>query len=170
MTTVLAPDVAPEPVLEAPAGAAATAPAHRPLLTRPRVDTVVAVTVAVAVSLLPAVLPRTSASQAILTGVQVALAIGIVGLLRSVLRHWNVDIDRRFGRHRVPVLLICGFAVTVTVARAAAWQNGLHAAMGMAPAGATYWLRCLLGAALTVVFLVGIGRGIRWSIRKLVHL
>lgn len=168
MTTVITP--APEPVLDTSSGVVGSAPAHRPLLTRPRIDTVVAVTGAVAVSLLPAVLPRTSASQAIVTGVQVALAIGLVGLLRVVLRHWNIDIDRRFGRHRVPVLLVCGFAVTATVARAAAWQNGLHAAMGMAPAGATYWLRCLLGTALIVVFLVGIGRAIRWCARKLVHL
>ncbi|WP_227983243.1 alpha/beta-hydrolase N-terminal domain-containing protein [Nocardia spumae] len=143
---------------------------HRPILTRPRIDTVAAVTAAVVVSLLPAVLPRTSVSQAIMTGVPVAFAIGIVALVRMVLGRWRIDVDARFGRHRVPVLLICGFVATATAVRAAAWQNGMHAAMGMAPAGAGYWLRCLLGSALIVVLLVGTGRGLRWGVRTLVRL
>jgi uncharacterized membrane protein len=142
---------------------------HRPLHVRPRIDTVVAVTIAVVMSLLPAVLPRTSVSQAILTGVPVALAIGLSGLLHTTLRRWHIDLDARFGRHRVPILLICGFVVTAVVVRAAAWQNGLHAAMGEAPAGAAYWLRCALGAAVVVVVLVGAGRGMRWGIRKLLR-
>ncbi len=143
---------------------------HRPALTRPRIETLVAVTAAVVVSLLPAVLPRTSISQAILTAVPVALAIGMAALLRAVLGVWRIDIDQRLDRLRVPVLLLCGFVVTAAAVRAAAWQNGLHAAMGMAPAGAAYWLRCLLGTALIVGFLVGTGRGMRWGIRKLVRL
>ncbi|MDR7169499.1 putative membrane protein [Nocardia kruczakiae] len=142
---------------------------HRSLHVRPRIDTVVAVTIAVVMSLLPAVLPRTSVSQAIVTGVPVALAIGVAGLVRMTLGHWRFDVDERFGRHRVPILLVCGFVVTAVVVRAAAWQNGLHAAMGEAPVGAAYWLRCALGAAAIVVFLVGTGRGIRWGIRKLLR-
>ncbi|MBF4998454.1 hypothetical protein IRT45_14980 [Nocardia sp. BSTN01] len=138
---------------------------HRSLHVRPRVDTVVAVTLAVVISLLPAVLPRTSVSQAIVTGVPVALAIGVAGVVRMTLGHWRIDIDERFGRHRVPILLLCGFVVTAVVVRAAAWQNGLHAAMGEAPVGAAYWLRCALGAAAIVVFLVGTGRGMRWGAR-----
>lgn len=142
---------------------------HRSLHVRPRIDTVVAVTLAVVMSLLPAVLPRTSVSQAILTGVPVALAIGVSGLLRWTLSRWRIDIDERFGRHRVPILLICGFVVTAVVVRAAAWQNGLHAAMGEAPAGAAYWLRCAFGSAVVAVFLVALGRGMRWGIRKLLR-
>lgn len=143
---------------------------HPHLLTRPRIDTVVAVTLAVVLSLLPSVLPRTSASQAILTGVPVALAIGIAGLTRTTLGRWGFDVDARFGRHRVPVLLVCGFVVTAALVRAAAWQNGLHAVMGMAPTGAAYWLRCALGAALVVVLLIGLGRAIRWIVRACLRL
>ncbi|AHH17014.1 alpha/beta hydrolase family protein [Nocardia nova SH22a] len=161
MTAVITPVRAAEP---------AAPRRHHPALTRPRIETLVAVTAAVVVSLLPAVLPRTSVSQAIMTAVPVALAIGVVALLRKVLGYWRIDIDARLGRVRVPLLLVCGFVVTAAGVRAAAWQNGLHAAMGMAPAGAAYWLRCLLGAALIVAFLVGTGRGIRWGIRKLVRL
>lgn len=177
MTTVIAPprpetsarqpEPTPEhPTPEHPTPEHAESQRHRSVLTRPRIDTVIVVTLAVMVSLLPAVLPRTSASQAILTGVQVAVAIGLASLLRLVLRRWRIDLDERFGRYRVPVLLVCGFVVSATAVRAASWQNGLHAAMGMAPAGAMYWSRCLLGAVLVVVVLVGIGRGLRWALRK----
>lgn len=167
MTTVVVPHATrrPDRTVQPPAHRR-----HRPALTRPRIDTLIAVTAAVVVSLLPAVLPRTSISQAILTAVPVAFAIGMVALLRVVLGRWRIDIDERMGRLRVPVLLLCGFVVTASAARAAAWQNGLHAAMGMAPAGTAYWLRCVLGTALIVVFLVGTGRGMRWGIRKLVRL
>ncbi|WP_067893787.1 alpha/beta-hydrolase N-terminal domain-containing protein [Nocardia vaccinii] len=134
---------------------------------RPRVGTIVAVTIAAVVSLLPAVLPRTSPTQAVLTGVLVAVAIGIAGLGRIVLRRRGIDVEARWGHHRVPVLLLCGFAVIAATVNASHWQSGLRADMGMAPIGPVYWLRAAVGTAVLAAILVGASRGLRWVMRKM---
>ncbi|MBY8861261.1 hypothetical protein K7711_32625 [Nocardia sp. CA2R105] len=133
---------------------------------RPRVGTIAAVTIATVVSLLPAVLPRTSATQAVLTGVLAAVAIGIAGLGRIMLRRRDIDVEKRWGQHRVPVLLVCGFAVIAATVNATHWQSGLRADMGMAPVGPAYWLRAAVGTALLAAILVGLSRGLRWLVRK----
>ncbi|WP_067669323.1 alpha/beta-hydrolase N-terminal domain-containing protein [Nocardia miyunensis] len=133
---------------------------------RPRVGTVVAVTIAAVLSLLPAVLPRTSATQAVLTGVLAAVAIGIAGVGRIVLRRRDIDVETRWGHHRVPVLLVCGFAVIAATVNATHWQAGLRADMGMAPVGPEYWLRAAVGTAVLAAILVGLSRGLRWVGRK----
>ncbi|MQY22206.1 alpha/beta-hydrolase N-terminal domain-containing protein [Nocardia macrotermitis] len=133
---------------------------------RPRVGTVVAVTIAAVVSLLPEVLPRTSATQAVLTGVLAAVAIGIAGLGRIVLRGRGIDVEARWGQHRVPVWLVCGFAVIAATVNASHWQSGLRADMGMAPVGPEYWLRAAVGTAVLGAILVGLSRGLRWVVRK----
>lgn len=134
---------------------------------RPRVGTIVAVTIAAVVSLLPAVLPRTSTTQAVLTGVLAALAIGIAGVGRIVLRRRAIDVEARWGHHRVPVLLVCGFAVIAATVNATHWQSGLRADMGMAPVGPEYWVRAALGTVVLAAVLVGLSRGLRWTVRKL---
>ena len=134
---------------------------------RPRVGSLVAVTIATVVSLLPAVLPRTSPTQALLTGVLAAVAIGIAGLGRIVLRRRDIDVEARWGHHRVPVLLLCGFAVIAATVNASHWQSGLRADMGMAPIGPVYWLRAAVGAAVLAAILVGVSRGLRGVVRKM---
>ncbi|WP_024804301.1 alpha/beta-hydrolase N-terminal domain-containing protein [Nocardia sp. BMG51109] len=134
---------------------------------RPRVGTVVAVTAAVVISLLPFALSRTSASQAILTGVLAAFAIGVGGMLRSLLGRWRIDVDQRFGHHRRPLVLLGGLAVTAAVTNATHRQDSLHAAMGAAPAGPEHWFRWFLGAAVIAAVLVGVGRAARGIARKL---
>jgi len=133
---------------------------------RPRVGTIAAVTIATVVSLLPAVLPRTSATQAVLTGVLAAVAIGIAGLGRILLRRRDIDVEKRWGQHRVPVLLVCGFAVIAATVNATHWQSGLRADMGMAPVGPAYWLRAAVGTVVLAAILVGLSRGLRWLVRK----
>ncbi len=134
---------------------------------RPRVGTVVAVTAATVFTLMPAVLPRTSATQAVVTGVLAMLAIGIAGMIRIPLGRRGIDIEARFGHHLVPVLLVCGFAITAATVNATHWQNGLRAAMGSAPIGPEYWLRAAVGAALSAGLLVGLLRGLRWVKRRI---
>lgn len=134
---------------------------------RPRVGTVMAVTAATVLSLLPAVLPRTSATQAVLTGALAAMAIGIAGIFRIVLRRRGFDLEERWGAHRVPVLLVCGFAVAAATVNATHWQSGLRAAMSMAPVGPDYWLRAAVGAAIAGGLLVWLFRGLRALARLL---
>ncbi|MGF6888091.1 putative membrane protein [Nocardia sp. GAS34] len=134
---------------------------------RPRVGTMLAVTAATVLSLLPAVLPRTSATQAVLTGVLGAMAIGIAGVLRTVLRRRGFDLEERWGTHRVPVMLVCGFALAAATVNATHWQSGLRAAMSMAPVGPEYWLRAAVGAAIAGGLLVWVFRGVRGLLRLL---
>ena len=134
---------------------------------RPRVGTMMAVTAATVLSLLPAVLPRTSATQAVLTGALAAMAIGIAGVIRIGLRRRGFDLEERWGAHRVPVLLVCGFAVAAATVNATHWQSGLRAAMSMAPVGPEYWLRAAVGAAIASGLLVWIFRGVRGLVRVL---
>jgi uncharacterized membrane protein len=131
------------------------------------VGTVLAVTAATVLSLLPAVLPRTSATQAVLTGTLAAIAIGIAGFIRVLLRRSGIDVESRYGQHLVPVLLVCGFAVVAATVNASHWQSGLHAAMGMAPVGPDYWLRAAVGTAVGAGLVVGVLRGLRWVVQRL---
>jgi uncharacterized membrane protein len=137
---------------------------------RPRVGTTLAVTSATVVSLLPAVLSRTSGAQAVLTGALAAMAIGIAGLLRALVRRRGFDLEDRWGQHRVPVLLVCGFAMAAATVNASHWQSGLRAAMGTAPLNPEYWLRAALGAAIAGGLLVWACRGVRGLMRVLSRL
>jgi len=117
----------------------------------------VAITLGIAVSLAPGLLPRTPTAQGLLTGVLVALAVGVGGVLRMMLRRSLFEADRRL---RTPTLAGCAMV------RAADWQNRLRAAMGFPDVGIVYWLECAGGAVLVAAALIGVCRGIRWAARR----
>lgn len=129
-----------------------------------RTGTAVAIALGVAVSLAPGLLPRTPMAQALLTGVLVALAVGIGGLLRVVLRRSLFDGDRRL---RTPALVGCAVLVAAAVAQAGHWQNRLRAAMGFPDVGIAYWLECAVGATLVATALIGVCRAMRWAARRI---
>ncbi|MGF6880598.1 putative membrane protein [Nocardia sp. GAS34] len=130
---------------------------------RPGTGAAIAVTLGVAVSLAPGLLPRTPTAQGLLTGVLVALAVGVGGLLRMLLRRGPFDPDRRL---RIPILAGCALVVAAAVAQAWRWQNRLRTAMGFPHAGLLYWLECAVGATLVAATLIGVCGGIRWATRR----
>lgn len=136
-------------------------------LSRPRIGTTLAIGIGTLASLSPGLLPRTPGAQAILTGLLVALALGVAGIVRFVVRHWGFDINRRLPRVRKPLLGAMSVLIAGAAALAGHWQNTVRAAMSTAPIGADYWLRWLIEAVLIVGVLVGVTRGVGWVLRKL---
>lgn len=130
----------------------------------PRTGTVVAVASGTLVSLAPGLLPRTSVAQGLLTGVLVALSIGVGALARKTLRHRLFSAERH--RVRGAVLAGCALAVALAVTRAEWWQNRLRAAMGFPDVGAGYWLECAAVALLVTFALIGVVRALRWAVRS----
>lgn len=142
-------------------------------LLRPRIGTTLALGIGVLMSLAPGLLPRTPGTQAVLTGLLAALALGIAGLGSFALRQWNrlgrtdIDINRRWRRWRRP--LLGGMTVLILGATVQAWhwQNQLRAAMDAPAIGPGYWVHSAVGAAIFVAALAGICEGVRWTIRRL---
>lgn len=133
----------------------------------PRVGTSVGIGAGALLSLAPGLLPRTAGAQAILTGLLVAAALAVAAGLGWALRRAGFDTDRASARGRALVAAAVAVVVGLAAWRAGHWQNGLRAAMGTAPIDPGYWVRCGFGAVLVGGALVGLGRGLRYSIRKL---
>ncbi|PXX64210.1 putative membrane protein [Nocardia tenerifensis] len=142
-----------------------TAAAQR--FSRPRVGTTLAIGAGTLASLAPGLLPRTPGAQAILTGLLVALALGIAGIVRFTLRRCGFDTDRRLSRLRRPALVATSALVVGAVAHAWHWQNMVRAAMNTAAVGADYWPRWLIESALIVGVFAGIARATGWALRTL---
>ncbi|MFI9509858.1 alpha/beta-hydrolase family protein [Nocardia sp. NPDC052566] len=136
-------------------------------VVRPRVGTSAGIGVGVLMSLAPGLLPRTPGAQAVVTGLLAAITLGVAGVVRYLVRRFGIDVDRVTARWRVPVLVVMAVLIAGAAVRASYWQNGLRAAMGTAPIGADYWLRCGFGAVVILGVLTGAVRGIRWGLRKL---
>ncbi|MFX0575149.1 alpha/beta-hydrolase family protein [Nocardia nepalensis] len=134
---------------------------------RPRIGTTLAIGFGTLISLAPGLLPRTSSAQAMLTGLLVAVALGIAGVLRFTSRRWNFDINRRLNRFRTPLPSLTALAVLGAAATANHWQNQLRAAMDTALIGPEYWLRWALTSVLIVGIFAGIARAAGWIARKL---
>ncbi|MFI6041358.1 alpha/beta-hydrolase family protein [Nocardia sp. NPDC051321] len=150
-----------------PKWAAATASTAVQRFSRPRIGTTLAVGVGTLASLAPGLLPRTPDAQAVLTGLLVALTLGIAGIVRFVLRRWGFDINQRLPQVRQPLLIVMSALVIGAAALAGHWQNMLRAAMSTAPIGADYWPRWLIEAVLIAGVFVAISRGIGWVLSKL---
>ncbi|MBF6218554.1 alpha/beta-hydrolase family protein [Nocardia abscessus] len=133
----------------------------------PRVGTTLGIGTGVLASLAPGLLPRTPGAQAVLTGLLAALALGVAGVLRAILRRWAFDIDQRQAWVRLPLLIATSVLVVGAAANAGHWQNRLRAAMGTPRIGADYWVRCALGAVLITGLLVGVTRTLGWALGKL---
>ncbi|MEV0293099.1 alpha/beta-hydrolase family protein [Nocardia sp. NPDC050710] len=146
------------------AGRASTWPADS---VRPRIGTTLSIGIGALISLAPSLLPRTAGAQAILTGLLVAVSLGIAGILRYVLRRRSFEVNHRFATYRRPLLAVTALLIIGAAAQAGHWQNGLRAAMGTPPIGPGYWLRCAFGAALILACGTGVARSARWICRKI---
>ncbi|WP_328404364.1 alpha/beta-hydrolase family protein [Nocardia sp. NBC_00403] len=138
-----------------------------PRTLRPRIGTTLAVGAGALMSLAPGLLPRTPGAQAALTGLFVALTLGVAGSVRFLSARWNFDINRPLARFRLPLLGLTLVAIVAAAVQAGHWQNRLRAAMGTVPIGSDYWLRCAVGAALIVGGCAATARTVGWVVRKL---
>ncbi|MFG1795646.1 alpha/beta-hydrolase family protein [Nocardia sp. NPDC049149] len=158
----------PQAVVVSPAGRLRwTAVATMARLSRPRIGTSLAIGAGTLASLAPGLLPRTPGTQAILTGLLVAVTLGVAGLVRFVVRHWDFDVDRRWARGRRPVLVVVSALVVGAVAHDTHWQNALRAAMDRPAIGPGYWVRWVLEAVLIVAVLVCVTKFGGWALRAL---
>lgn len=129
----------------------------------PRSATSILLAIMVVASLAPSLLPRSSLTQAIVTGV--AAALGLV--LSAALHRMVFSIGTP--TVRLPARRICSVGAIAAIAAAtvadARWQNSLRAAMGTEPTSALHWAEMWCGAvsicAILVVFGVGCARGVR---------
>lgn len=134
-------------------------------LRAPRIGTTLAVGAGTLMSLAPGLLPRTPMAQAVLTGLLVALVLGVAGVGRFILRRCGVAGD--LSRWRMPVLGATAMLIAAATAHAGHWQNRLRAAMGTPAIGPEYWLWCALGATAIAGALYGLARGTAWVVRTL---
>lgn len=109
----------------------------------PRVGTSAAVSAMTMASLAPGLLPRTATMQAVVTGMFVAVGLGVGRVVRGS------DAVRLVGV--VVGLLGVGWAFVA----ADRWQDGLRAAMGAPLLGPGYWVQVWAGAGLVVLALYG---------------
>ncbi|MFE3443690.1 alpha/beta-hydrolase family protein [Nocardia sp. NPDC059180] len=131
----------------------------------PQAGTTVAIGIGVLMSLAPGLLPRTPMAQAVLTGLLVAAMLAIAGVARFVVRRCGIGWNRP--NWRAPVLAVTALLMVGAAVHAGHWQNTLRAAMGTAPIGPGYWLRCGIGAVVIAGVLYGVARGIGWVVRAL---
>ncbi|WP_068279334.1 alpha/beta-hydrolase family protein [Aldersonia kunmingensis] len=108
-------------------------------------------------SLSPTLLPRPALTQAVLSGVFLAIGWGLAVLLERPASP----------RPSTVVFAACVATCGVAVAVAHRWQNRLREAMRMAPIGAAHWVVVLLGAALVAAIVVGLAIGLRTVLRAL---
>ncbi|BDT88416.1 alpha/beta-hydrolase family protein [Nocardia cyriacigeorgica] len=141
------------------------APANATALRVPHIGTTLAIGTAVLISLAPGLLPRTPMAQAVLTGLLVAIMLGITGIGRFVLRKCGVTRERP--RWRMPVLGVTALLIVGAAFHAGHWQNRLRAAMDTPAIGPDYWLWCTLGATMIAGVLYALARGIGWVVRTL---
>ncbi|WP_072690865.1 alpha/beta-hydrolase family protein [Rhodococcus marinonascens] len=140
-----------------------------PISALPRVSSTIAVTGLALTSLAPSLLPRDVLTQAVFSGTLAAAGLGIVIVLRRLARLVKYSRDHHTPRESVRLLVLIGsmIAVTWTMVLADHWQDSLRAAMGMPAVGPEYWLRTLLGATVTFLIVVGIGRATAAVARRL---
>ncbi|WP_245650732.1 alpha/beta-hydrolase family protein [Nocardia harenae] len=142
----------------------------------PRVTTTLAAGFAVVASLAPGLLPRSPLTQAVLTALLVALALGGTTAARAIVSGIGSTArpEQAPGRpssrpgtssevtDRAPVFVLTAAAVLAGCTAAAGWQNTLRTAMNTTPATPAHWaLWATFTAALlaTPVLLVRIVRG-----------
>ncbi|WP_308163408.1 alpha/beta-hydrolase family protein [Nocardia alni] len=122
-----------------------------------------ATTLGIAVSLAPGLLPRTPTAQGLITGLLIAVAIGVGAGVRMALRQHRFEAGPQ--RYRMTILAVCAFVVAGSVLRAQHWQDRLRATMGLPDVGVVYWLECAVAAGLVAAALVWACRGMRWTAR-----
>ncbi|MCG7320985.1 alpha/beta-hydrolase N-terminal domain-containing protein [Arsenicicoccus bolidensis] len=116
------------------------------------------VAVAVLVSLAPSLLPRPAVVQGPLTGVLVAVALGVGGVVRLVWR--SLPPRRSLPVGRGHALAVGGGLVVAGVAAAHRYQEGLATRLEMAGPDATYWPAVLTLAVVVTLLLTVLARGV----------
>ncbi|WP_028476419.1 alpha/beta-hydrolase family protein [Nocardia sp. CNY236] len=138
-----------------------------PRIQPPRLGTSLGIGIGTLASLAPGLLPRSVGTQIALTGLLAALALGVAGILRALVRQPGLLGTRQQTRARMPVAVVMAVLVVGAVAHAHHWQNTLRAAMGAPRIAVDYWVRCGLGAAVVVGVCLGITHTIAWLLRTL---
>ncbi len=144
-----------------PSAALRTEPETR--LAVPRVATSSIVGAMVAASLAPGLLPRSSLTQALVTGVLAALGLGLSAGVHRVLRR-SMPIAPQRGARRVSAAASVA-AVAIAGVADARWQSALRASMGMPAASRWHWIEVLCGSvsisAIAIVLFLAVTRGCR---------
>ncbi|MBY5161409.1 alpha/beta hydrolase [Salsipaludibacter albus] len=114
-------------------------------------------------SLFPSLLPRTSLTQGIISGVTIVIGYGMGAAV-----HWAWDyvgLPRTRGRVRKVVIWtlvgIIGFMIVSATWQHVGWQNDVRELMGMEPTSPTLWPMLAVTALLVAALLLVIGRSIR---------
>lgn len=121
------------------------------------------VAVAVLVSLAPSLLPRPAVVQGPLTGVLVAVALGVGGVVRLVWR--SLPPRRSLPVGRGHALAVGGGLVVAGVAAAHRYQEGLATRLEMAGPDATYWPAVLTLAVVVTLLLTVLARGVGLGVK-----
>lgn len=137
------------PVLVRPQSAGSARPAV------PRTATSIIVAVTVTASLAPGLLPRTSLTQAMFTGIAAALALGLSALHHRIVSRIAVPSVRPVVRK----FALCSSVTAISVAAVidAGWQNELRAAMATEPTPPMHWVEVWCGAISICAIMVVIG-------------
>ncbi len=125
--------------------------------------TMVATTLGTAISLAPGLLPRTPTAQGPISGLLIAVAVGVGAVVRMALRQYRFEASARWPRMAIPA--VCALIVAGSVVHAQYWQDRLRAAMGFPDIGVAYWLECAVVAGLVAAALVWSCRGMCWAAR-----
>lgn len=132
----------------------------------PRIGSTAAVTIAAVLSLTPSLLPRTSLTQGILSGLLVAVALALMALGRLVApNRIRAQQGARDAETRLLAVAVATATIAVSATWAHHWQNTLRIAMEVPTIGLRHWLEVLAGTTVTATVLVGCAIGIRALIR-----
>ncbi|MFD6884055.1 alpha/beta-hydrolase family protein [Rhodococcus sp. NPDC060084] len=131
----------------------------------PTIGTSVTIAVALWFSLAPSLLPRTSSTQGLVSGLVVVLALAV----RAGIARMRAPRPARVsGETEVRYLAASVAAASVVIAGTGAhhWQNALREAMGQAQIGPRYWLDVFVTASIAAALLVFSARVVRTILRN----
>lgn len=142
----------------------------RPLFVAPSVFGMVLGALAFMAAMTPSLIPRTGELQGVLGGLCFALAYGVGALLVS-LWCWVFELEGRERPGLSSPLFWCGFMLSAVIigwslSQVTMWQNGIHAAMAIAPVETARPFTILTVGLLLAALLILLGRLFRrlWRI------
>ncbi|MGB2949450.1 MAG: alpha/beta-hydrolase family protein [Rhodococcus sp. (in: high G+C Gram-positive bacteria)] len=127
----------------------------------PRTATSIILSMTVIASLAPGLLPRSSLTQALVTGIAAALGLALSTIAHRIVSRVFIPSVRPVARR----IALCGSVTAIFAAAVseAGWQNDLRSAMGTEPTPPMHWVEVWCGAisicAISVVIGVGLRRG-----------
>ena len=127
----------------------------------PRTATSIILSMTVIASLAPGLLPRSSLTQALVTGIAAALGLALSAIAHRIVSRVFIPSVHPVARR----IALCGSVTAIFAAAVseAGWQNDLRSAMGTEPTPPMHWVEVWCGAisicAISVVIGVGLRRG-----------